>query len=254
MYLTLIENEALQNKYTTWYLSICTKASQRAATRKEAKEKCGYVEGHHIFPRCLGTEEQNKDAKNLVYLTFREHVICHLLLTKMFSDSRKYKLQHACNSFNKTNDTQKVELQKLSSRLLELLRKQFVEKQSVLQSGCGNINYGGRYTSDPVIREKMRKPKSVTVNMGKYTRTDRILMLQSENRKGKGTGVSNAMASVENRAKVSASKVGKKRFYHKETGIAKMMFPEEVDKNLWLTTNEHNILKTTGSIDSKCSK
>ncbi|MCS7317742.1 MAG: HNH endonuclease, partial [Candidatus Dojkabacteria bacterium] len=45
-----------------------------------------YKELHHILPRSLGGKN-NKD--NLVYLTPKEHFICHLLLTKMFNEQEK---------------------------------------------------------------------------------------------------------------------------------------------------------------------
>tara|TARA_R110002167_G_scaffold362214_1_gene581191 strand:+ start:129 stop:680 length:552 start_codon:yes stop_codon:yes gene_type:complete len=43
----------------------------------------GYVEWHHIVPRCLGGSD---DRDNLVPLTAREHFICHWLLTRMHPD------------------------------------------------------------------------------------------------------------------------------------------------------------------------
>ena len=48
------------------------------------------------------------------------------------------------------------------------------------------------------------------------------------NRKGKGTGKNNAMANPEHRAKVSASKVGRKRVYQPD-GSFKYLFPEEIN-------------------------
>tara|TARA_R110000764_G_scaffold76025_1_gene153081 strand:- start:4 stop:537 length:534 start_codon:yes stop_codon:yes gene_type:complete len=40
----------------------------------------GYVEWHHIVPRCLGGSD---DRDNLVPLTAREHFICHWLLIRI---------------------------------------------------------------------------------------------------------------------------------------------------------------------------
>lgn len=62
----------LKNKYTIWYHQIIANAQSRIND--------GYVEKHHIIPKCLGGTD---DASNLVRLTAREHYICHLLLTKM---------------------------------------------------------------------------------------------------------------------------------------------------------------------------
>lgn len=67
-----------QNKYTKWYYKIIQKAIARSILRV-------YIEGeiHHIIPKSLGGLN---DKHNLVKLTYREHYICHLLLTKMCSD------------------------------------------------------------------------------------------------------------------------------------------------------------------------
>lgn len=48
----------------------------------------GYVEKHHIIPRCMNG---SNDAKNIVVLTAREHFVAHLLLTKIHGG----KLWHA---------------------------------------------------------------------------------------------------------------------------------------------------------------
>jgi hypothetical protein len=46
----------------------------------------GYKEKHHIIPRCLGG---SNDLDNLVYLTAREHFICHWLLHRANPNERK---------------------------------------------------------------------------------------------------------------------------------------------------------------------
>lgn len=50
---------------------------------KRRKVKGDYHEKHHILPKCLGG---TNDKENLVLLTFREHYIAHLLLTKCYED------------------------------------------------------------------------------------------------------------------------------------------------------------------------
>ena len=46
----------------------------------------GYKEKHHIIPRCLGG---SNDLDNLVYLTAREHFICHWLLHRANPNEQK---------------------------------------------------------------------------------------------------------------------------------------------------------------------
>jgi hypothetical protein len=96
-----IRDIALPNKYTKCYLSIVERSKSRASTRKEANKILGYVESHHIVPNCIVAND------DVVHLTAREHFICHLLLTKMFSD-KKYiqKMNYALSSFLRKNSNQ----------------------------------------------------------------------------------------------------------------------------------------------------
>lgn len=88
-----IQDIALNNKYTKWYLAITENAKHRASTRKEAKQLLGFVEGHHIVPTAIF---KNKD---IVYLTLREHFIVHRLLTKMLTGVNKIKMEEAIAQF-----------------------------------------------------------------------------------------------------------------------------------------------------------
>lgn len=89
---------AKTNKYTKWYYSIISNSLHRSSSKKEAKEKLGYVECHHILPNSfkLGGD---KDKNNIAFLTAREHMICHWLLIKMFSNSNyRYSMMRAFHS------------------------------------------------------------------------------------------------------------------------------------------------------------
>lgn len=78
----------IPNKYTTWYTNIVSKATER--NRQQGQ----YYERHHILPKCMGGTNHKS---NLVYLTGKEHFICHLLLTKMTDGHAKYRLVYAFN-------------------------------------------------------------------------------------------------------------------------------------------------------------
>lgn len=66
------------------YQKIYNKIIERARTRQIE----GYVEKHHIIPRCLGGNDNNK---NLVQLTPKEHFICHRLLCEIYPNNDKLK-------------------------------------------------------------------------------------------------------------------------------------------------------------------
>jgi hypothetical protein len=54
-------------------------------TRGKSRMLDGYVEKHHIIPRCMGGTD---DIDNLVQLTPEEHYLAHQLLIKMYPDIR----------------------------------------------------------------------------------------------------------------------------------------------------------------------
>lgn len=54
--------------------------------RAKQRKLQGYIERHHIVPRCLGGSD---DGSNLAELTAREHFICHHLLTKIHPGNSK---------------------------------------------------------------------------------------------------------------------------------------------------------------------
>jgi hypothetical protein len=108
---------------------------------------------------------------------------------------------------------------------LELLKIEYIKERHHI-SGALHPLYG-KPLSD-ITKLKLRKPKSITIGMGIYERTLDIRELSSKNRKGKGIGERNAMASPENRAKVGASKIGRKLAVHNITGQRKLIYPNAI--------------------------
>lgn len=87
MFIELIKSISLTNKYQKWYISICTNAKNRSNIDI-------YFEKHHIVPKSLKLGGE-KDPSNIVKLTLKEHFVCHLLLTKMFTGTNKAKMCYA---------------------------------------------------------------------------------------------------------------------------------------------------------------
>lgn len=91
--------------------------------RARSREKAVGLERHHIIPAsCGGTN--NKE--NLVYLTTREHFICHLLLVKVYKDNSVFrkKMIYALWWMGKTARQKGV---KITSHLYEFSRKEFIK-------------------------------------------------------------------------------------------------------------------------------
>lgn len=235
-YLNKVKNLSKTNKYSKWYIEIIEKALLRGNSRRVIKESIGYVEAHHILPRCIcDSEYDEKSNENLVYVTAREHFICHLLLTKMFDDRDvTQKLQYACNAFRfNVNATQRSEYAKISSKTYDLLKREYSKCRSEMNKGENNPNFGGKLQTEE-SKAKMRKPKSDSSKMGRYVRTEEARKRLSDSKKGKCTGSANSMASAENRAKVGASKVGRKLAINPTTKERKYVFPDRIPEGFFI--------------------
>lgn len=88
------------NKYTILYCRLITRAQNRANTKEGARKILGYTEKHHILPKSFKLGGV-KDTLNYAYLTAREHLVCHLLLTKMFTGNFKIKMCFALHSMHR---------------------------------------------------------------------------------------------------------------------------------------------------------
>jgi hypothetical protein len=87
----------LYNKYYVWYMNIVN-------TAKNRKLSDGNCEKHHIIPKSLGGDNSKE---NLVSLTFKEHILCHHLLTKFTENAEHYKMLNAYSFFMGRNNNNK---------------------------------------------------------------------------------------------------------------------------------------------------
>jgi len=120
-YIEKIKELALQNKYTKYYCNIIEAALLRPQDRKHLKAIYGYVESHHILPRCFGLGGE-KDKENLVFLTAKEHFIIHLCATKMFESIFKNKMIFA---FRQLKSNNKHQDRHINSRMYAIIKPDF---------------------------------------------------------------------------------------------------------------------------------
>lgn len=104
-YLELLASIVTHKRWLKSYTNICLNASCRASTRKDAISLLGYTESHHILPKCFGLGG-DKDNENLVFLTSREHYICHKILSKMFIGTKKNQMIYAFLGMRRSNKHQ----------------------------------------------------------------------------------------------------------------------------------------------------
>ena len=115
------------NKYSKWYYTIIDRALNRTIN--------SYTERHHITPKSAGG---TNESSNIVRLYPREHMICHILLTKFTEGDVKIKMLRAvyllCH-------TQKNKV-KINSRLYE----HFKNNQKFTAQHCHNISLAKKGT------------------------------------------------------------------------------------------------------------
>lgn len=106
--------------------------------RSKTRQLSGYVEIHHIIPKCMnGSDNQ----ENLAVLTAREHFVCHQLLAKMFPG--EHKLIYAAYMMT-------VGPNRITNRVYEWLKIKYSVVCSTKQKGSTNTNYGKRWYTNGV--------------------------------------------------------------------------------------------------------
>jgi len=98
------------------YQRIYNQIIERARTRQIE----GYVEKHHIIPRCIGGLD---NKSNIIQLTAREHFICHMLLCEIYPNESK--LKHALFLMSIGKQKVKNKHYKVSNRTYERLKLEY---------------------------------------------------------------------------------------------------------------------------------
>ena len=122
----------------------------------------GYTERHHIVPKSLGGDD---NPSNLVDLTAREHFVCHLLLTKIYTSKaegskmiKAFVMMLVCHSSNQSRY--------LSSRKYEQFKKMFAQIQSEAQTGTGNSQHDTMWIHSFELEENKKIPKGDLIPSG----------------------------------------------------------------------------------------
>jgi hypothetical protein len=135
----------LDNKYTKYYYQIIDRAKNRVLDE--------YTEMHHIIPKSLGGTNL---IDNLVRLTAREHVICHMLLTKMTLNRYKAKMVFALWSMI-TMHNEYHRRYCVTARQYENIKKQMAKQKSAAQQG--ELNHFFKKTHTEETKRKIREKR-----------------------------------------------------------------------------------------------
>lgn len=102
----------------------------------------GYLERHHVIPRCLGGSDSKE---NLVKLTPEEHYVAHQLLVKIYPTNHALAKAAAMMIPNRP-----------TNKMYGWVRKRFAVAKSIEQSGPGNSQYGSRWAHNPITKENKK--------------------------------------------------------------------------------------------------
>jgi hypothetical protein len=162
-YIEKLSKISIKNKYFITYVEIVSRNIGK--TKAELKHKHRYVEKHHIFPSCVCSDSQRSDTHNLVYLSAREHFICHRLLQKFTIAELKNKMTFAVWSFTRSsNNQQRV---KIVGRVYEQLKK---DMSDILRNTPAHNK--GKIMSE-AQKEKLRGKKKTQETRNKISETQK---------------------------------------------------------------------------------
>jgi hypothetical protein len=127
--------------YSKVYFSTIEKAVRRGWEKARGRER------HHIIPQSLGG---SSDKSNLVYLSCREHFLCHWLLVKMTEGENYHKMVYALMGMRAKNTHQERYQTIFTARVYEKYRIEHAEYHSNLMKSKNLVpwNKGGVEITD----------------------------------------------------------------------------------------------------------
>lgn len=206
------------------------KTYEQIIERARIRQIEGYVEKHHIIPRCLGGSN-NKD--NLIKLTAREHFICHRLLVEIYPNETK--LKYALYLMNIGKQKYKGADYKISNRVYERLKLEHSELMKGNKIGVGRVQ---SEETRKKIGNANRRPKPEGFGAKPEDYKDKI----SKIHKGK-------KISEETRIKISNSKKGHSSESQKQK-ISKPILQYDLQGNFireWRSSKEAGVTLNVSS-------
>lgn len=119
----------------------------------------GYVERHHVKPRCMGGNDKNE---NLAALYPEEHFVAHALLLKIYKETEhRYALAKAVQQMCVGHDGRRVR-----RKLYGWLKREHSLAMSAMQSGEGNSQFGSRWICNPSTQQNSKQFSSEDIPEG----------------------------------------------------------------------------------------
>ena len=170
------------DKNTEWMKRTYDSLIQSRLYRGRIKRKGDGFNKHHIIPKCMGGKDKKE---NYVLLTFREHIIAHMLLARIYPNNIELsyaflRMIQSSHSDRKENiyKTRNGKTVAFSTRYLQELRDKSIKYLSELNTGTkatketkeklSNSHLGIRYSEEhksnlSKIRKGKYKKSNITV-------------------------------------------------------------------------------------------
>jgi len=133
--------------YSKVYFSTIKKAVKRGWKKERGRER------HHIMPRSLGGTD---DKSNLVYLSCREHFLCHWMLVKMTEGEARCKMVYALMGMRAKNEHQPRYQTIFTARVYEHYRIEHARIHSETMKGRPAWNKGRKLEGEELERQRER--------------------------------------------------------------------------------------------------
>ena len=174
----------LNNKYTKYYHRVVTSAQEKKRKRGRG------IARHHIIPAHFYIDNKRKEKdeaaltkgwllgdpdekSNLVYLTHREHLICHLLLGKMIEEEKRAGCIYA--AWRMVNyELEDGSVIKCNSRLYDKIRTEVAETHSKTMKGRTAHNKGKKVTDKEALDNIKEAAQKRDANKKTCEHCDRI--------------------------------------------------------------------------------
>lgn len=119
----------------------------------------GYLEKHHIIPKCIGGGD---DIDNIVALTPEEHFLCHILLIKIYPEVNDlvFAIHRMCSSSSKNKGRKK-------RKLYGWLRRKHALAASKRSKGKNNSQYGTIWINNGIVSKKQLKRDKIEIGWKK---------------------------------------------------------------------------------------
>lgn len=123
-----------------------TEHYNRLIKRAKNRKHDGYVEKHHIIPKCIGG---GNNKENLVELTPEEHYVAHQLLLKMYPEEQGLIYAAMLMTLNSDNHQR-------NNKLYGWLKRKHANYMSISQKGRKNSQYGTCWVSNLETKESKK--------------------------------------------------------------------------------------------------